>query len=93
MQSQDAAVLTTRASRRAGDIGVHKELGGGSFIAGIKRIVSPHDELDAEIALGTLANPAVHQDIFLFTTFALVHEIGRHLTAHVHFSGFSGMPP
>ena len=92
MHSQDVAVLTTRAALCAGDIGVHKELGGGSFIAGIKRIVSPNDELDAEIALGTLAFPAVHQDIFLIITFALVHEIGRHLTAQVHFSGFSGMP-
>lgn len=69
---------------------MHKEMGGGSFIAGIKRIMSPNDELDAEMALGTLAVPAVHQDIALIMTLTLVHEIVRHLTAQVHFLDVQG---
>ena len=36
---------------------MHKALGGGSFIAGIKRVVSPNDDLDVELALGA---PAVY---------------------------------
>lgn len=56
--------MTAHAVLCAGDIAVHKEMGGGSFIAGIKRVVSPNDELDAELALGALVISilAVHQE-------------------------------
>ncbi len=39
----------------SGEVGVERGEGGGSFIAGVKRVLTRHDTLEAELALGARA--------------------------------------
>ena len=44
----------------AGEVGVDSGIGGGSFLAGVKRIVSPNDEVAAQMAVGAPSWPYHH---------------------------------
>lgn len=43
--------------RAPGEMGVERGEGGGAFMAGVKRVLTQHDTLDAELALGAQRAP------------------------------------
>ena len=61
----------------AGQMAVQGNVGGGSFVCGLKRILTPRDSIEMQAALGALTSPILNQITYRF--FPVHHHSWKHL--------------